>query len=402
PAAGFRRHQLLHPQHHRGRGQLPAEDGGGPQPAGQLHRDRLGGVPGRADRTAAVVQADLRRPAAVHHRERRRVLRPAGGGGRPRARPAAHRLPAQAPARGVRRDRGRRRRPRLPGMVAAGQPGMVVGLFKAVWYRPCELRHPAAHPQGQRALVQPRHLHPRNEPGGSGAGLTAPHGVAMHDTLLLFGATGDLARRYLFPSLRHLLRDRLLPPSFRVVAVGRSEHDDDGFRDWLRGQLEDDDNGDSLDDLLARTRYHAIDLTDGQAIAAALAQYTDRPSVSYLSVPPDLFAPACRGLQAAGLLKAPSRLVLEKPIGHDLESARGINAVLREALDESRIFRIDHYLGKAPVQNLMALRLGNTLLEAVWNHQWIESVDIIVAETAGVEGREDYYAGYGALRDMVQ
>src|SRR5690606_23232907 len=124
--------------------------------------------------------------------------------------------------------------------------------------------------------------------------------------------------------------------------------------------------------------------------------------VSYLSVPPDLFAPACRGLQAAGLLKAPSRLVLEKPIGHDLESARRINAVLREALDESRIFRIDHYLGKAPVQNLMALRLGNTLLEAVWQHQWIESVDIMVAETGGVEGREDYYAGYGALRERVQ
>ena len=224
----------------------------------------------------------------------------------------------------------------------------------------------------------------------------------MHDTLLLFGATGDLARRYLFPSLRHLLRDRLLPPSFRVVAVGRSEHDDDGFRDWLRGQLEDDDNGDSLDDLLARTRYHAVDLNDRQAIVDALSRYADRPAVSYLSTPPNLFAPACLGLKETGLLEAPSRLVLEKPIGHNLESARRINAVLGEAMDESRIFRIDHYLGKAPVQNLMALRLGNTLLEAVWNHQWIESVDIIVAETAGVDGREGYYADYGALRDMVQ
>lgn len=225
----------------------------------------------------------------------------------------------------------------------------------------------------------------------------------MHDTLLLFGATGDLARRYLFPSLRNLLRDRLLPPSFRIVAVGRTAHGDEGFRQWLRGELEQDDgNGDALDDLLGRTRYHAIDLNDGQAIAEALSQYADRPSVSYLSTPPNLFIPACRGLKAAGLLEAPSRLVLEKPIGRNLESAREINAVLRDALDESRIFRIDHYLGKAPVQNLMALRLGNTLLEAVWNHQWIESVDIIVAETAGVDGREDYYAGYGALRDMVQ
>ena len=225
----------------------------------------------------------------------------------------------------------------------------------------------------------------------------------MHDTLLLFGATGDLASRYLFPSLRHLQRDRLLPPSFRVVAIGRSAHDDQGFRDRLREQLADeDDNGDALDDLLARISYHALDLGDQQAIVDTLSQYADRPAVSYLAIPPDLFAPACRGLKAAGLLEAPSRLVLEKPIGHDLQSAREINAVLANAMDESRIFRIDHYLGKAPVQNLMALRLGNTLLEAVWQHQWIESVDIIVAETGGVDGREDYYAGYGALRDMVQ
>jgi len=226
----------------------------------------------------------------------------------------------------------------------------------------------------------------------------------MHDTLLLFGATGDLARRYLFPSLRHLLRDRLLPADFRVVAVGRTRHDDDGFREWLREALGTGEGSDAraLDDLLQRTRYHAVDLSDGQAIARELGQYADRPSVSYLSIPPHLFADTSRGLYAAGLLAPPSRLVLEKPMGHDLESAREINAVLREALDESRIFRIDHYLGKAPVQNLMALRLGNTLLEAVWQHQWIESVDIIVAETGGVEGREDYYARYGALRDMVQ
>ncbi|WP_058834844.1 glucose-6-phosphate dehydrogenase [Luteimonas abyssi] len=226
----------------------------------------------------------------------------------------------------------------------------------------------------------------------------------MHDTLLLFGATGDLATRYLFPSLTHLLRDRLLPPDFRVVAVGRTEHDDAGFRDWLRERVSDADSRDgaAFEDLLARTRYHALDLQDADAISAALAQYADRPSVSYLSTPPNLFAPACRGLKQAGLLEDPSRLVLEKPIGHDLASAREINATLKASLDESRIFRIDHYLGKAPVQNLLALRFGNTLLEAVWQHRWIESVDIVVAETAGVDGREGYYAGYGALRDMVQ
>jgi glucose-6-phosphate 1-dehydrogenase len=226
----------------------------------------------------------------------------------------------------------------------------------------------------------------------------------MHDTLLLFGATGDLAQRYLFPSLVHLLRDRLLPPTFRVVAVGRSEHDDAGFKAWLRervGNGDDRDDG-ALDDLLARTHYLSIDLNDADAMREALSPYADRPCVSYLSTPPDLFAPACRGLKAAGLLEDGSRLVLEKPIGHDLASAREINATLKSALDESRIFRIDHYLGKAPVQNLLALRFGNTLMEAVWQHRWIESVDIIVAETAGVDGREGYYARYGALRDMVQ
>ncbi|MGY0635155.1 glucose-6-phosphate dehydrogenase [Luteimonas sp. A478] len=225
----------------------------------------------------------------------------------------------------------------------------------------------------------------------------------MHDTLLLFGATGDLARRYLFPSLHHLLRDRLLPDSFRVIAVGRSDHDDASFRSWLREQMEGEDvTSASLDRLLERIHYHPVDLTDGAAMAATLSRYADRPAVSYLAVPPDLFGPACMGLKAAGLLEDPSRLVLEKPIGHDLASAREINAILGDALDESRTFRIDHYLGKAPVQNLMALRLGNTLLEAVWQRQWIESVDIIVAETTGVDGREGYYAGYGALRDMVQ
>jgi glucose-6-phosphate 1-dehydrogenase len=225
----------------------------------------------------------------------------------------------------------------------------------------------------------------------------------MHDTLLLFGATGDLAQRYLFPSLLHLLRDRLLPAGFRVVAIGRSEHDDDGFRAWLRERLQREErNGEALDDLLRRTRYHALDLQDIDGVAGVLSQYADRPAVSYLSTPPNLFEPACRGLKAAGLLEPPSRLVLEKPIGHDLVSAREIDATLKSALDESRIFRIDHYLGKAPVQNLLALRFGNALLEAVWQHRWIESVDIVVAETAGVDGREGYYADYGALRDMVQ
>jgi glucose-6-phosphate 1-dehydrogenase len=226
----------------------------------------------------------------------------------------------------------------------------------------------------------------------------------VHDTLLLFGATGDLSLRYLFPSLVHLLRDRLLPAEFRLIAIGRQPYDEDGFRAWLRERLAEEASRSraAFEDLLARTHYVAVDLGDGAAMAAALARFADRPCVSYLAIPPHLFVPTCEGLQAAGLLASPSRLVLEKPIGHDLVSSRQINATLRSFLDESRIFRIDHYLGKAPVQNLLALRFGNTLMEAVWHNRWIESVDILVAETDGVDGREGYYAQYGALRDMVQ
>ncbi|MFS8064036.1 MAG: glucose-6-phosphate dehydrogenase, partial [Luteimonas sp.] len=182
------------------------------------------------------------------------------------------------------------------------------------------------------------------------------------------------------------------------------DHDDEAFRAWVRAQLveESRSNHEALDALLSCTRYIAVDLADSATMAALLAPWQGRACVSYLAIPPHLFIPSCEGLQAAGLLSAPSRLVLEKPIGHDLASSRLINAKLRSFLDESRIFRIDHYLGKAPVQNLLALRFGNTLMEAVWHKRWIESVDILVAETAGVDGREAYYAQYGALRDMVQ
>ena len=228
----------------------------------------------------------------------------------------------------------------------------------------------------------------------------------MHDTLLLFGATGDLAARQLFPALLHLLRDKLLPADFRIIGIARHAHDDAVFRDWLgerlaaAGEAGDDT---AISELLQRTSYVAVDLADPVALAAALGgRFADRCCVSYLATPPYLFVQIAEGLKAAGLLDAPSRLVLEKPIGSDLASARAINAAIGACVGEDRVFRIDHYLGKAAVQNLLALRFGNTLLEAVWHHRWIESVDILIAETAGVDGRESYYADYGAVRDMVQ
>jgi len=230
--------------------------------------------------------------------------------------------------------------------------------------------------------------------------------MTMHKTLLLFGATGDLAQRYLFASLANLLRDRLLPADFRIVAVARQKLTPAAFREHLAAAMTakvgTDAHAPEVVDLLARTEYIVADLADPQNVAQQLAPLAGRPCVSFLSVPPNLFVPISQGLAAAGLLDAPSRLVLEKPIGRDLTSAREIMAAIGTCASEDRVFRIDHYLGKAPVQNLLALRFGNTLLEAVWNRQWIESVEILVAETAGVDGREGYYANYGALRDMVQ
>jgi glucose-6-phosphate 1-dehydrogenase len=228
----------------------------------------------------------------------------------------------------------------------------------------------------------------------------------MLESLLLFGATGDLSQRYVFPSLANLLRDRLLPPAFRVVAVARHDYSSAAFREVLGAAMAAkagvDPGAPEVADLLARTDYIVADLADPDNIARQLAPLASRPCVSFLATPPSLFVPISQGLKAAGLLDTPSRLVLEKPIGRDLASAREIIAAIGQCVSEDRVYRIDHYLGKAPVQNLLALRFGNALLEAVWNRQWIESVDIVVAETAGVDGREGYYARYGALRDMVQ
>jgi len=228
----------------------------------------------------------------------------------------------------------------------------------------------------------------------------------MHDTLILFGATGDLAHRYIFLSLAHLLRDGLLPAQFKIVAVARQDHTSETFRLALAESMTKkagvDGHAADIQAMIARTDYVMADLSNAAEIARQLGYLQQSHCVSFLATPPNLFVNIAEGLKAAGLLEAPSRLVLEKPIGRGLASAKQINHAINALVSEDRVYRIDHYLGKAPVQNLLALRFGNTLLEAVWNRQWIKSVDILVAETAGVDGREGYYAQYGALRDMVQ
>ena len=228
----------------------------------------------------------------------------------------------------------------------------------------------------------------------------------MHDTLLLFGATGDLAQRYLFPSLLRLHGDGLLPAGFRVRGLALSGHDSEAFRAILRERLSQlrhyTPTPAQLEQFLARVDYRPVDLRSPASVAEAVADRIGQPCVSYLSIPPGLYISTCQGLAQAGAFAAPNRLMLEKPIGHDLDSAREINASIGALIDEDRIFRIDHYLGKAAVQNLLALRFGNTLLDAVWNRNHIDSVNILVSETEGVDGRNAYYARSGALRDMVQ
>lgn len=228
----------------------------------------------------------------------------------------------------------------------------------------------------------------------------------MHDTLLLFGATGDLAQRYLFPSLLRLQGDGLLPEDFRIRAMALSPHDTEKFRGILRERFANlggyTPTAEQVESFLARVDYRSVDMRTPASVADAVRDLAHRHCVSYLSIPPGLYISTCEGLALGGAFEAPNRLMLEKPIGHDLGSAREINRTIGRLIDEDRIFRIDHYLGKAAVQNLIALRFGNALLEAVWNRDYIDSVHILVSESEGVDGRNSYYARSGALRDMVQ
>ncbi|WP_052072160.1 glucose-6-phosphate dehydrogenase [Sphingopyxis sp. MWB1] len=214
----------------------------------------------------------------------------------------------------------------------------------------------------------------------------------------------------LFPSLYNLHMDGLLADGLTIIASGRSQMERAAFQDQVRASLAEylaQDRFDSTvaDAFLARIEYCAIDAkaaTGYDDLAALLGARMERPIGVYLSTPPSMFGPIARGLNDAGIACAECRIAMEKPIGHDLASSRQVNADVGSAFAEDRIFRIDHYLGKETVQNLLALRFANMLFEPLWNAQAIDHVQITVAETVGLEGRVSYYDGVGALRDMVQ
>jgi glucose-6-phosphate 1-dehydrogenase len=228
-------------------------------------------------------------------------------------------------------------------------------------------------------------------------------------TLIMFGATGDLARRMLLPSLYGLDSDGLLPADLRVIGTARTDLDDEAFRqradEALKEHLPAGFYSEGIAQrFLPRLHYVPLDIND-EAGFAALAKRVGDPCdgvAIFLSTAPSLFKPTIDGLADAGLACPTVRMALEKPLGTDLESSREINDAVAAHFPEDRTFRIDHYLGKETVQNLLALRFANSMFEPLWNNSHIDHVQITVAETIGVEGRGDYYDGAGALRDMVQ
>ena len=226
--------------------------------------------------------------------------------------------------------------------------------------------------------------------------------------LLLFGATGDLARRMLLPSLYNLDSEGLLPDCLRIIATARSTHDDAAYRDMAAAALANALDparleGPVLSRFLARLRYVPLDATATCGFAALGEAVPDKSSLAiFLSTAPALFGPTIAGLASAGLAGPGARLALEKPLGDSLSASRAINDAVASAYPESQTFRIDHYLGKETVQNLIGFRFANTLFEPLWNAAHIDHVQISIAETVGLEGRKDYYDGMGAMRDMVQ
>src|SRR6476620_3918802 len=237
-------------------------------------------------------------------------------------------------------------------------------------------------------------------------------------TLVIFGGSGDLARRRLSPALYNFILDELLPANFAVLGLGRKSMTDDDVRPTLSEAVLTHSRQPWKEDrwsvFAERLFYLAGGNEDRQTYTALKARVEDIERqfglpgnrIFYLSIPPSSFTAVCEGLEHSELAvhrdRPYARIIVEKPVGRDLSSAQQINAVTGRVFDESQIFRIDHYLGKETVQNLMVVRFANSIFEPIWNHKYIDHVQITVSETEGVGTRAAYYEEAGALRDMVQ
>lgn len=239
--------------------------------------------------------------------------------------------------------------------------------------------------------------------------------------MVIFGASGDLTERKLIPALYYLARERLLPSGFAVIGAAKTPYSDEQFRDKMRGAIrrflklpEGDDP--FLDSFCRGIFYLAGNFGEAEAYPklSALLERLDRERgtsgnrLFYLSTPPSFFPVVVRHLGTAGLAKSKdtkaswTRMVIEKPFGRDLQSARELNRAVKSVFDEEQVYRIDHYLGKETVQNLLVFRFANRVYEPLWNNRYIDHVQITVAEDLGVENRGSYYEEAGLVRDMIQ